>query len=69
MERGEEHEQKYFDLTSVRSLVTLPPLASSEAYIEVIGMSNVLLAGLDHYLRETAAAPGLPSLVRARSVL
>lgn len=36
--------------------------------MEVIGMSCVLLAGLDQYLRETASAPSLPSLVRARSV-
>lgn len=55
-------------LNSVRSLVVLPAIALNEAYMEVIGMSCVLLAGLDQYLRETASAPSLPSLVRARSV-
>lgn len=56
-------------LKSARSLVTLPALALTEEYMETIGMSCVLLAALDQYLRETASAPSLPSLVRARSAL
>jgi hypothetical protein len=54
-------------LRSGRSLITLPAL--SEEYLEVVGMSCVLLAGLDQYQRETASAPSLPSIVRGRSAL
>lgn len=54
-------------LKSGGSLIALPALI--EEYQEAVGMSSVLLAGLDQYQRETASAPSLPSLVRARSAL
>lgn len=43
--------------------------AWNEEYIELIGMMCVLLTGLDQYQRETASAPSLPALVRARTAV